>query len=104
VEGFERNNLVNGLYAGTETRATVLQKIAEGQAFFAAEYNPSFVLFEYFGYLRRNPNDPPDSNMNGYNGWLSILNASGAYPNSNYNHNIDAFLQSIECRRRFGQP
>ena len=35
---------------------------------------------------------------------LSTLNNSGAYPNSNYNHNIDAFIQSTEYRNRFGQP
>jgi hypothetical protein len=33
-----------------------------------------------------------------------VLNASGAYPISNYDHNIDAFLSSTECRRRFGPP
>jgi hypothetical protein len=31
-----------------------LRKIADSQSFRDAEYNPSFVLMEYFGYLRRN--------------------------------------------------
>jgi hypothetical protein len=100
----ERDALVNGLYWGTETRATVVRKVAENQQLFVQEYNPAFVLFEYFGYLRRNPDDPPEGNMGGYNHWLTTLNNSGAYPNSNYNHNIDAFIQSIEYRKRFGQP
>ena len=26
-------------------------------------YNPGFVLVEYFGFLRRDPDDPPDSDM-----------------------------------------
>jgi hypothetical protein len=29
---------------------------------------------QYFGYLRRNPDDAPDSDMSGYNFWLSKLN------------------------------
>jgi len=28
---------------------------------------------EYFGYLRRNPNDTPDNNFTGYNFWLNKL-------------------------------
>ena len=100
----DRDALVNGLYWATETRATVVRKVAENQQLFVQEYNPAFVLFEYFGYLRRNPNDPPDTDMGGYNHWLGVLNNSGAYPNSNYNHNIDAFIKSIEYRKRFGQP
>lgn len=37
----------------------------------------SFVLTEYFGYLRRNPNDAPEPNLNyeGYDFWLTKLNA-----------------------------
>jgi Domain of unknown function (DUF4214) len=100
----ERDALVNGLYWQTETRATVVRKVAENSQLFVQEYNPAFVLFEYFGYLRRNPDDPPDGNMGGYNFWLTTLNNSGAYPNSNYNHNIDAFIKSTEYRKRFGQP
>ena len=31
---------------------------------------------QYFGYLRRNPNDPPEPGLNfeGYNFWLNKLN------------------------------
>ena len=55
---------------------------------------------EYFGYLRRNPNDPPDTDFTGYNFWLNKLNQ----------FNVDflkaemvkAFLSSAEYRRRFG--
>lgn len=100
----ERDALVNGLYWQTETRATVVRQVAENSQLFAQEYNPSFVLFEYFAYLRRNPDDAPDNNMGGYNYWLGVLNGSGSYPNSNYNHNIHAFIQSTEYRQRFGQP
>ena len=29
---------------------------------------------QYFGYLRRNPNDPQDSDYTGYDFWLTKLN------------------------------
>jgi hypothetical protein len=37
----------------------------------------AFVLMQYFGYLRRNPDDAPDGNFNGYNFWLNKLNVFG---------------------------
>jgi hypothetical protein len=95
----ERSNLIDGLNNGTETRATVLRKMVDNQAFFNKEYNPSFVLFEYFGYLRRNPDDAPDNNMDGYNFWLSHINSTGSYTDA-----IRAFIVSGEYRGRFGQP
>jgi hypothetical protein len=54
-----------------ETRATVLRKIAEHPAFIAAEFNRAFVLMQYFGYLRRNPDDPPNNNFDGFDFWLA---------------------------------
>ncbi len=44
---------------------------------FAAERNRAFVLAQYFGYLRRNPNDIPDSDYTGYDFWLLKLNQFG---------------------------
>src|SRR6266446_7908048 len=58
-------------------RAHVLRTIAENQAFYDAEYNAAFVEMQYFGYLRCNPQDPPDNNLNGYNFWLNKLNEFG---------------------------
>ena len=69
--------LVSGLNGGTETRATVLSKIAESSAVNIKEKNPAFVLMQYFGYLRRNPTDAPDNNLDGYNFWLGKLNNHG---------------------------
>ena len=37
-------------------------------------FNSTFVLAQYFGYLHRNPDDAPDSNLNGYQFWLVKLN------------------------------
>jgi hypothetical protein len=39
------------------------------------QYNPAVVLLQYIGYLRRNPNDPPDNNFAGFYFWLNKLNS-----------------------------
>ena len=69
----ERDQLVNELTNGVKTRAQVLRAVAENEEFTRAHFNRAFVLMQYFGYLRRNPNDPPDNNFDGYNFWLAKL-------------------------------
>ena len=97
----ERDALVGGLTAGTETRATALRKIAENAEFRRVEFNNAFVLMQYFGYLRRNANDPPDTNFDGFNFWLAKLNQfNGNYVDAEM---VKAFIASIEYRQRFGQ-
>ena len=66
----DRNSFVNLLDTNAHTRAEVLRMIAEYQAFYDAEYNAAFVEMQYFGYLRRNPQDPPDNDLRGFNFWL----------------------------------
>lgn len=96
----ERDVLVNGLRSGTEVRATVLRKIAENSTFGRQESNRAFVLIQYFGYLRRNPNDAPDSNFAGYNFWLNKLNQfNGDYVAAEM---VKAFLAAGEYKQRFG--
>jgi hypothetical protein len=96
----ERNALVAGLNDATETRASVLRKLAENAAFTAREFNRAFVLMQYFGYLRRNPNDSPDVDHTGYEFWLAKLNQfNGNYINAEM---VRAFITSIEYRQRFG--
>jgi hypothetical protein len=55
---------------------------------------------QFFGYLRRNPNDAPDANFAGYDFWLNKLNAFGG----NYisSEMVKAFITSGEYRHRFG--
>ena len=97
----ERAQLVEGLVSGTETRATVLAKLAMHPEFTRQELNRAFVLMQYFGYLRRNPNEGRDSNWDGYNFWLAKLNEfRGNYVNAEM---VKAFLTSDEYRRRFAQ-
>jgi hypothetical protein len=98
----DRDALVAGLNATTETRASALRKVADGATFIEKERNRAFVLAEYFGYLRRNPDDSPDVNLDGFNFWLEKLNQFGGDHRSS--EMVRAFLQSTEYRNRFGQP
>jgi hypothetical protein len=98
----DRDRLVAALAANNtdDGRASILRLIADYPTFFNSEFNRAFVLAEYFGYLRRNPNDPPDGNFNGYNFWLSKLDQF----NGDFNkaEMVKAFLSSNEYRQRFG--
>ena len=46
-------------------RTAALRKVADSNSVVQAEFNPAFVLMEYFGYLRRDPD------ADGYNFWLT---------------------------------
>jgi len=107
-----RSSLVAGLNGGTETRATALRKVADSKSVYNRVYNPALVLMQYYGYLRRNPNDAPDSDFSGYNFWLAKLNsfsAAGedvsdeatALARIRRAQMVEAFIDSIEYRRRF---
>ncbi|HEY0169530.1 MAG TPA: DUF4214 domain-containing protein [Pyrinomonadaceae bacterium] len=86
--------------ADVNARARALRRVAETAALVQAEFNRAFVLMQYFGYLRRNPDDPPDTDLSGYNFWLGKLDEFGG----NYiaAEMVKAFITSIEYRRRFG--
>ena len=84
-------------------RGDVLMKVAENAVLKQQEMNRSFVLMQYFGYLRRNPDAAPESglNFNGYNFWLNKLNQfNGNFVNADM---VKAFITSAEYRQRFGQ-
>jgi glucose/arabinose dehydrogenase len=88
--------------ADTAARARALRRVAENAALIQQEKNRAFVLMEYFGYLRRNPNDPPEINLDfsGYNFWLTKLNQfNGNFVNAEM---VKAFIISGEYRQRFG--
>ncbi len=83
-------------------RASVLRAVAEDQDLANAEKNRAFVLMEYFGYLRRNPYDPPELTLDfaGYNFWLGKLNQfNGNFVNAEM---VKSFIISGEYRQRFG--
>jgi hypothetical protein len=95
----ERDVLVNGLHTATETRATVLRKVADNQRVQDKEYNSAFVLMQYFGYLHRNPNEGPDTDMSGFNFWLGKLNQFGG--DFTKAEMVKAFILAGEYRGRF---
>jgi len=76
--------------------------VAEHPEFTRRETNRAFVLMQYFGYLRRAPNDPPDSDFSGLDFWLSKLEEFGGdYRRAEM---VKAFISSIEYRARFSTP
>jgi hypothetical protein len=73
LEPAGREALVSGLSTGRESRAGVLLKIVDDPRMVEKEQYRSLLALHYFGYLRRNPDDPPDGDMRGFNFWLQIL-------------------------------
>jgi hypothetical protein len=96
----ERDQLIASLTSGGMTRAQVLRAIAEDPDLASAEVNRAFALMQFFGYLRRNPNDPQDTDYTGYDFWLTKLNQF----NGNFvaAEMVKAFVTSTEYRQRFG--
>ncbi|MGI8655287.1 MAG: DUF4214 domain-containing protein [Pyrinomonadaceae bacterium] len=88
----ERDALVNGLKNNTATAASILRAVVDNKAFGQKEYNNSFVLMQYFGYLKRDPD------TDGYKFWLDVLN--NRVPN-NYRSMVCAFINSAEYQLRF---
>jgi uncharacterized protein (TIGR03118 family) len=94
AENTFRDSLVAGLTGGTETRATVLRKVAEAEELGNNEFTRAFVFMEYGGYLRRDPD------IAGFNFWLNKLNAfNGDFVKAEM---VKAFIGSSEFRQRFG--
>ncbi|HSS20901.1 MAG TPA: Calx-beta domain-containing protein [Pyrinomonadaceae bacterium] len=83
-------------------RAQVLRAVAENAVFSSRQKNKAFVLMQYFGYLRRDPNDAPEfgRDFSGYKFWLSKLNQfNGNFVNAEL---VKAFIISGEYGQRFG--
>jgi len=99
LESKERTNLIQLLSSGQETRGGVLLKVANNPRFIEKENERSLLLLHYFGYLRRNPGDPPDRDLRGFNFWLRDLAQE---------HDTKklgpAFANSIEYQQIKGQP
>jgi TolB protein len=94
-----RTALIDDLAAGRQTRASVLRTMADDDDFASHEFNSAFVLMQYFGYLQRNPEESPDSDMRGFNFWLGKLNEFGGdYVKADM---VKAFINSTEYRARF---
>ena len=88
-----RNELVADLEANRRTRAEILRAVVESQAVYVRFYNRAFVAMQYFGYLRRDPDEA------GYAEWVRVLDTTG-----DFRHMIFGFIYSTEYRGRFAQP
>jgi len=75
---------------GTMTRADFLRAFVEHSAVNQKFYNQSFVVMQYFGYLRRDPDAL-------YTNWIQTMNQTGDYRTM-----IAGFINSNEYVRRFG--
>ena len=103
----DRQAAINEFGSATNTsdvaaRGRALRDVAENSLLQQQEFNRAFVLMQFFGYLRRNPNDPQDTDYTGYEFWLNKLNQF----NGNFvaAEMVKAFITSIEYRQRFGPP
>lgn len=88
--------------ADMAARGRAVRRMAENATLQANETNRAFVLSEYFGYLRRNPDDAPEPTLDysGYDFWLTKLTQfNGNYINAEM---VKAFISSTEYRQRFG--
>lgn len=80
-------------------RERVLRLVAENPRLSRQELNKAFVLMQYFGYLRRDPNAAPDTDYAGYNFWLNKLNEfQGNFVNAEM---VKAFTVASEYKQRF---
>lgn len=99
----ERNAAINAFNTaggGTAGRVAALRSAADANTVGQAEFNPSFVMMQYYGYLRRNSTDPPDNSSDaGYQFWLTKLNQfNGDFRQAEM---VKAFISSAEYRDRF---
>src|SRR3989440_289267 len=100
-----RNAAINEFGSATNTadtaaRARALRRVAENATLNTQEFNRAFVLMQFFGYLRRDPNSGPDTDYTGYDFWLTKLNQfNGNFVSAEM---VKAFISSSEYRQRFG--
>jgi len=85
--------------SNVSARAQAVRLVAENSTLSTNEFNRAFVLMQFMGYLRRDPNSGQDTDYTGYEFWLNKLNQF----NGNYNsaEMVEAFIVSTEYRGRF---
>jgi hypothetical protein len=74
------------------TKAQVLRAFVQSREVDLAEYNGAFVAMQYYGYLRRAPE------QSGYDAWLRVITRGDGFRVM-----VDGFMNSIEYRLRFGK-
>ncbi|MET0648126.1 MAG: SBBP repeat-containing protein [Pyrinomonadaceae bacterium] len=110
----EFNVAFEGYSNSVEGRANALRRVIESGSVYNGQFNAGFVLSQYVGYLRRNPNDVPDTDYTGFDFWLAKLDGFSqpgedvrdeqtALARVNRAEMVRAFIRSLEYRGRFGQ-
>jgi len=94
--GSERSLLISLLDDSANGRATVLTRLASDQRVVDANYNEALVLFQYFSYLRRNPDDAA------FNAWVNTLKTKPLRDPDAARSLVCNFLNSAEYQNRFG--
>jgi len=101
----DRTKAINEFGGSADTsdiaaRGRAVRDLAENTTVFNSEQNRAFVLMQYFGYLRRDPNDGVhDADYTGYDFWLSKLNQfNGNFISAEM---VKAFITSTEYLDRF---
>lgn len=90
VTSSNRTLWITSLGNATMSRAQVFRAIMESSEVYTKYYNQSFVVMQYFGYLRRDPDAL-------YVNWIAVLDANP----SDSRHMINGFMNSVEYRNRF---
>ena len=89
----QRTAILNRYNAGgnlNQSRAFALREAIDSTFFVDREYNAAFVLMQYFGYLKRDPDQV------GYDFWLGIVNNPSR---SNYRRWFARFSRRLNIRR-----
>ena len=91
----ERSLLIGLLDDPANGRAAVLTRLASDQRVVDANYNHALVLFQYFTYLRRNPDEAS------YNTWVNTLKTKPLRDPDAARSLVCNFLNSAEYQSRF---
>ena len=93
----QASNFISQLNGGA-SRGSVVRQMIDDAGFQNKEFNPGFVLMQYFGYLRRG------ADTGGYNFWLNDSNAGLNHKppvDHSYQTMVCAFVTSPEYQFRF---
>ncbi|HEV8590081.1 MAG TPA: DUF4214 domain-containing protein [Pyrinomonadaceae bacterium] len=88
--GAKISNEVRQTLSGQDSRPRILLAVVDHPEVAGVLTNRAFVTLNYFGYLRRDPDE------SGYAGWLQLLERTG-----NFSRITSGFINSIEYRQRF---
>src|ERR1043165_5638823 len=91
----DRSLLIGLLDDAINGRAAVLTRLASDQRVIDGNYNQALVLFQYFTYLRRNPDEA------GFNAWVNTLKSKPLRDPDAARALICNFLNSAEYQNRF---